>query len=104
MTQFRESIRRDYKWANYNFDADAVDYSEPYRSLIKERKRIAPRLQVNSQQLLTDGRKRRRQTAHAKKHKEIIKDYFGVLAVIDEDGVVLKRRIAPNTPPPGLSP
>lgn len=96
MTQFRETSRRDYKWATFNFDADAVDDPEPYRSLIKERQRIAARLQVISQQLLTGGRKRRRQTNHAKKHKVIIKEYFGVLAVIDENGVVLQRRIPPT--------
>ena len=88
---FREIRRENYKWATSELFADADDL-EPYTTLKLQQQRIAARLEVIQQELITGGRRRRRQTKHAEFHRDILKQYFGKPAEIDENGVVHKRR------------
>ena len=88
---FREIRRENYKWATSELFADADDL-EPYTTLRLQQQRIAARLEVIKQELITGGRRRRRQTKHAEFHRDILKQYFGKPAEIDENGVVHKRR------------
>ena len=88
---FREIRREDYKWATSDVFADANDL-EPYTTLRLQQQRIAARLEVIKQELITGGRRRRRQTKHAEFHRDILEQYFGKPAEIDENGVVHERR------------
>ena len=56
MTSYRENVREEFRCAVFDQDADADDV-EPYRSLVLKRNRLAARLIVIKQELLTGGRK-----------------------------------------------
>ena len=88
---YKETSTEDYKWATSELFADADDL-EPYTTLILKQQRIAARLIVINQELITGGRRRRRQTDHKEFHGNILKQYFGKPAEVDENGVVQKRR------------
>ena len=93
MSVFSQIRREDLQWAQSKFDWDVVEDHEPYRSLVLERQRLGARSVFLGEELRTGGRRRKRHTNHAKKHRGIVHDYFGTPAILDENGVILERRI-----------
>ena len=83
MSVYSQVRRDDSQWAQSKFDRDVVEDPEPYISLALERQRLDARAKFLAHELRTGGRGRRRQTNHAKKHRTIVKDYFGTPAVLD---------------------
>ena len=98
MSVYSQVRSDDIQWAPFKFDRDVVGDPEPYRSLVLERQKLAARAEFLAEELRTGGRRRRRQTNHAKKHRTIVKYHLGYPAVLDGNDVILQRRTPPKHP------
>ena len=99
MSTFSEVREDGYRWDTFNYDADVDDDLEKsYRGHLVDLE-VQLALQATcKRKLQSGGRNKRRKPFHKEAHKRIIRDYFGHKAVVNDVGVIIKKKESARFP------
>lgn len=87
-------VRDDlFRWRTLDYDADADEQNvRSYRLHIRQRDELRAQIAICKRKLRSGGRKRHKKAYHEDSHKRIIRDYFGSKSVVNENGVIIKKK------------